>query len=155
MSHPGLLTGCYAFALFDTWQWTVFCWPHLLIRYELQVSWNICPLVIHPSFAWQQGLLTFILSLARQLALLVLSSLGFSSTTGFRPSRWDHPCRVESAFGHTLSIETKFLSEPIVQDPSRWGHRFGSSLCTLYILDRNEGFSWLLFPSFFRMESPF
>ena len=55
------------------------------------------------------------------------------------------PLRVESAFVCTLSIGTKTLSEPIFQDPSRWGHPFGSSLCTLYILDRNEGLSWLLF----------
>ena len=47
------------------------------------VSWLTSPLVLHPPFAWQQGTLTFILSLVLQLALLVRSSLAFSTATGF------------------------------------------------------------------------
>ena len=57
------------------------------------------------------------------------------------------PSRVEGTFLRTLSIETKTPSEPMFRDPSRWGHPFGSSLFPLYMLDRNEGSLWLLFPT--------
>ena len=58
------------------------------------------------------GTLTFILSLALQFALVVLSSCGFSTTIWFRGFAMGSPLRVESAVGLTLSIETKTLSEP-------------------------------------------
>ena len=57
------------------------------------------------------------------------------------------PSRVEATFLRTLSIETKTPSEPMFRDPSRWGHPFGSSLLPLYMLDRNEGSLYLLFPT--------
>ena len=41
-------------------------------------------MVVHPPFAWQLGSLICILSLALQLALVVRSSCGFSSTVRFR-----------------------------------------------------------------------
>ena len=80
-------------------------------------------LVIHPPFAWQQGPLTFILSLALQLALVVLSSLEFSSATGFRAFAMRSPFWVELCTLVSLvcaRTDRRLLSEPLFQDPSRW-----------------------------------
>ena len=96
-------------------------------------------MVIHPPFAWQQGPLTFILSLALPFALIVLSSLRFSSTMGFRAFAmrsplWGRVCvRTRS--------DRRLISEPLLQDPSRWVTR-GLSFCTM-VLSRSYGrISW-------------
>ena len=105
---------------------------------------DIKSLVIHPSFAWQRGLLTFILSLALQLALVMLSSCGFSTTLWFRAFAMGSPLQVESAFVNTLSIGTKTPSEPyskILRDVVTLWVECGPR----YTLDRNEGLSWLFF----------
>ena len=70
-----------------------------------------------------------------------------SEPTFRNPSRWGHPPMVEATFLRTLSTETKTPSEPMFRAPLRWGHPFGSSLFPLYMLDRNEGSLWLLFPT--------
>ena len=131
----------------DTRQWTVFCWPHLLLRCELPGKLTHKSLVIHPLFAWQQGPLTFILSLALQLALIVLSSCRFSTTIGFRAFAMGSPLRVESAVRHTLSIGTKTLSEPwykILRDEVTLWVECGPR----YTLDPNEGLLLRLFSKF-------
>ena len=62
-SLPGLLSGCYALALVDTWHMTVDCLlPASSAMLWALWSWLKSPLVIYPLFAWQQGSLTFILS---------------------------------------------------------------------------------------------
>ena len=76
-SLPGLLTGCYALALVDTWHTTVDCLlpaSSATMLWDLR-SWLRSPLVIHPLFAWQQGSVTYILSWAFQLALVGLRCL--------------------------------------------------------------------------------
>ena len=90
------------------------------------------------------GTLTFILSLALQFALVVLSSFGPYTTVGFRVFAMGSPLRVEPAFVHTLLIRTKAPSEPyskILRDEvTLW---VGG--CSKYIPDRNEGLIWFLF----------
>ena len=90
------------------------------------------------------GTLTFILSLALQLALVVSSSFGPSTTVGFRVFAMGSPLWVEPVFVHTLSIGTKTPSEPyskiLCDEATLWvGGR------SRYIPDRNEGLTWFLF----------
>ena len=64
------------------------------------------------------------------------------------------PLLVESAVVHTLSIGTKTLSEPlskILRDEVTLWVECGPR----YTLDPNERFTWLFFPSSFKMGSHF
>ena len=84
------------------------------------------------------------LSLALQLALVVLSSCGFCTTIWFRAFAMGSPLWVESAFVHELSIGTKTPSEPcskILRDEVTLCVKCGPR----YTLDQNKGFIWLLF----------
>ena len=73
------------------------------------------------------GAVNFKLSLSLQLALLVSSSFGSSTTVGFRVFALGSPLWVEPALAHPLSIGSKTPSEPYPRSFAMWSP-FGSGV---------------------------